>query len=123
MIDLDARASAAQLLAAYLAGELGPSDFDYRWENATGSSSDPSLRPIGWAAWSTWDDFQDMERRSRDLTRAERDLLERCLRFLESDLPYGWDTRRPRMLERLLADPEVRNVWPFSRQPPEPARW
>ena len=114
MIDRERRADAARLLSGYLAGEMAPGDFESSWQTVTSTSADPSLAPIGWLVWYTYDDLRDMERRHRAFTPPEREILERCIKFLDSDHPYDWDTPSRKSLERLLGDSGVVAVWPFS---------
>lgn len=115
VIDRESRTDAARLLSAYLAGEIVPGDFESSWRTAAAGSADPSLAPIGWLVWYTYDDLRDMEGRHRAFTLAERELLERCIKFLESDRPYDWDTPNPKSLERLLGDSGIIAAWPFPQ--------
>jgi hypothetical protein len=120
MPDRSARAEAARALMSFADHRIGSHEFQDLWPRRT---DDQAVLEIGRVLWSTYSD---------DVSSAapleERELYERCARFLRTDLPYEWPATPSRWklilatplsiltlgaLSRALWEPFDMSVWPF----------
>ena len=130
MIDRAGRAALAVHLRRLASGRLTNAEFD---SVRLDRSEDEALVAIGDAGWSLYDDFFVYRLRGRRALNSEAlDAVARCILFLDSDLPYEWPARRPRLMSILwtlltfgtwLRKDRRRweasgpyHVWPFYRE-------
>lgn len=128
MIDRNNRNLAASNLRALIEGRITNEEFMQRFPK----SSDPALRAILQFAWGQFSDLRVHTVTGRDAPPPDqRARLERCLLFLQTDLPFEWPLP-PGVGKGLLrivtlghwpatSDEEYKSkgdfeVWPFLRR-------
>jgi hypothetical protein len=80
------RNRAAELIRGWLDGTVTNFDFEDRWPE----SSDRGVVEIGQQLWSYFDDFPEQRLTVENLDPEIKDLLIRCLDFLQTELPYQY---------------------------------
>lgn len=133
MIATEKRKEAKRLLLSFSDGSITNDEFEAKYPI---DSSDPALGGIFRRLWFIWDDrYEHALAGQHALKENERDVVLRCLAFLDSNLEYQWPKamfmapfsvmlcrllRMHKIAERLdqkkleqlgrIGDPEV---WPF----------
>ena len=92
-IDMRAlRAQAANLVRKYRDGEISNYQFEESFEPLWRLTADRAVKAIGTGIWNTYSDYREHKLADgRELPEALRSCLDRCVLFLESDLPYMWE--------------------------------
>ncbi len=108
MIDRTGRDSLAVQLRRLASGRLTNADFEsVRLDRA----EDEALVAIGYVGWSLYDDFFVYRLRGRRGLKPDTlEAVERCVLFLDSDLPYEWPPRRP-SVKRILVTLLTFGIW------------
>lgn len=83
-VNVEVRRDAARLLRDYVRGAIDNDTLDERWPQGRG---DEAVDHLARYVWLFYDDLETHHFDGGDEARRE---LERCARFLESDLPYVW---------------------------------
>ena len=125
-VDAAARSKVAQLLRDAIEGRISNTDLDTNYPQR---SDDPAVHAVYQRTWRFQDDFREYRLTGRlALSKGERDLLERCVLFMDNDLSYEWPSPfraaahwiasllglGPRSgLDSARGD---RSAWPFFRQ-------
>ena len=125
-MDVTARQWAAAALRGFLAGHLTNAELDASYP---GASPDRAVHEVYFKTWPYQDDFREYRvGHGTTLSSEERALLERCVLFLQTELPYEWPSRLERLghwLKRrfarstpagVSAERGALEVWPFYRQ-------
>ncbi len=103
-VDRDARDALADLVRAYMRGEIMSGDFDRR-NDALGESDDRSVVMLSCDLWQLYDDFDDQPIR---VTQETWDWLLRVIAFLRTDLElstvrrWAWQSKQAVALVGLL---------------------
>lgn len=113
------RNRAADLIESLVARRITNDEFDDGYPLGSG---DRAISPIFWQVWHFYDDLHEHRLEGEyALTSDGKELLDRCVRFLRSELPYRWPPLEsvpilPRLICLLTSkyqrrDPEA---WPFQ---------
>jgi hypothetical protein len=89
MVDETARDLAAEAVARFAAGKTTNDEFENEYPDAS-ATEDNAIRAVETMVWNLYSDHE--VGRLRDLTENDprRLLLDRCLRFLRSNVEYDW---------------------------------
>src|SRR5687768_10006252 len=91
MVAVESRRPAARLFREFAAGRLTNDEFEDAWPQ----SADPAIVEIFDTAWHLYDDLREHRLVGRDtLSPPTLAAVQRWIRFLETDLPYGWPRLR-----------------------------
>ncbi|GHG81528.1 hypothetical protein GCM10012319_34790 [Comamonas sp. KCTC 72670] len=125
-VDTAARRKVAQFLRDFIEGRISNTDLDTKYPQR---SDDPAVHAVSQRTWRFQDDFREHRLTGRfALSEGERDLLERCVLFMDNDLPYEWLSPFPaaahwiasRLGLRPRSSPDRvrgdRSAWPSCRQ-------
>jgi hypothetical protein len=126
-VDQPARNKAAILARRWFEGTITNYELDDQWP---WTSYDRGVVDIGTETWRYYDDFPEQTLTPQSLSKEELEVLQRCLRFLESREPYldpetdaSAASARRGMLSRLseqrrtmtvVVSDERRRWWPFA---------
>lgn len=120
LIQREDRDRGAEILRRWLAGSITNFEFDDQWPYR---SHDRAVAEIGRELWKYFDDFPEKQLSTDDLNAATKDLIVRCLDFLQTGLPYEYNVSRLPLSERIATffrpaplnlSPDERQFWPFS---------
>lgn len=143
MVNREARDKAAEALRRFLACQTTNKEFDREFTEIAATwkrQKDRAIAAVYGFAWNLYDDFEEHKLDGDWEPEAmAREMAERCVRFLQTDLEYEWkrekfiglDWRRifskflpwirweadpKKRFERFMAEPagDV-SVWPFYR--------
>lgn len=120
-VDSSSRRVAARLLRDFLAGRISNMELDRGFPER---SRDPGLHAVYRRTFGFQDDVQEFHATGRfAVERPTREVLDRCVLFLETGLPYEWSLPLADMVLRAYAHlarkprPKGdRSVWPFYRR-------
>ncbi len=105
MVDKQARAIARSLIERWCKGSITNWQFEDGWP----SSQDKSIEEIFNVLWTFYHDYPERTVDSRRLPSSQRDIIHRCMRFLETPLECG-----PFEAEELRRNAQASVQWPFA---------
>ena len=90
MIDTDSRRNAAELIERFRDGEISNFEFADSWPRYDGR--DRALKAVETMLWRSYSDLDEhtLAEEGHELTSEVRDIFDRCILFLRSDLEYQW---------------------------------
>jgi len=120
-VDTSARLQAATLLRNFLAGSISNTELDQGFPQR---SRDPAIHAVYRRTFGFQDDIQEFHASGRFAVEGPtREVLDRCVLFLQTGLAYEWSLPLVdgvlRAFARLTRRPRPqgdRTVWPFFRQ-------
>ena len=86
MIDRTARERALELLERWHAGTLTNLELEDTWPE----SNDRGVRAVGDRLWCFYSDFPKATSDLSSFGSEDKDLFDRCMKFLQSEAEYGW---------------------------------
>lgn len=120
-VDTPARQQAANLLRNFLAGSISNTELDHGFPQR---SMDPVIHAIYRRTFGFQDDIQEFHATGRFAVEGPtRELLDRCVLFLQTELAYEWSLP---LVDAVLGAVALltkwprprgdRSVWPFFRK-------
>lgn len=89
MVNLTARKQAAEVLGQFYHCEINNDQFVDQWFEI--KSKDIVLKKVFWLVWGFYDDLHTHKLEGKHaLSQTGKDLFERCILFLKSDVEYPW---------------------------------
>jgi hypothetical protein len=86
------RAEAAILIRRFRDGKITNFQFEHSFEEIRHRSNDRALQGIATALWGLYDDLREHKLTGRHgLTSETTAWFDRCILFVQSDLPYLWE--------------------------------
>src|SRR5512144_1119615 len=103
MIDRHARDVAKDALRDLLDGVISNDEYEKRYPEAEG---DPAVKAVFWVVWFNYSDMREHKLSGKSApSESNRDLLERCALFLQSNLEFLWPDPEPRLQNALKKIP------------------
>jgi hypothetical protein len=120
-VDTSARLQAATLLRSFLAGGISNTELDQGFPQR---SRDPAIHAVYRRTFRFQDDIQEFHATGRFAVEGPaREVLDRCVLFLQTELAYEWSLplvdavlRAFALLTRRPRPRGDRSVWPFFRK-------
>jgi hypothetical protein len=121
MVDSNARRCAADLVAKLRDGLITNREFEGSWPQS--DTEDRGLLAVETMLWHYYDDFRTHKLTGRHaLESSDRELFDRCVQFLRTDLEYEWTEGNFIVTGRDFANSVGRldlngddPCWPFTR--------